>query len=249
MSDLKEQRTLKELLEQLDSLKTSLRGYDKEETCTYIQMIIGAAERERKKETAELVHGMETLQKEKDELAGEVRELQTRKEELEKEREEYLRQKSDMQEKYEELAEKLGKISENAIAREEELSGYHLRDQELKDREAALNRLEEQKKAEIEQLKEQFLKDAEAEKNLLMEKVLQKKEEIISEAYAEKQKITAQAAARAEDLERKVKTLKEQISYFRQLVMPILREDPAEEAGKDWDQAQNLREAYERIGI
>ena len=67
-----------------------------------------------------------------------------------------MEQQNTMQKKYEELAEKLSRISENAIERETELSAYHLREQQMKEREAALLKMESQKEAELEQIKKEF---------------------------------------------------------------------------------------------
>lgn len=90
MEESRVYKTAKELLEELDALKTSFRGYDKEAVCSYIQMLIRSMEWEKKKEIAELVRMTDTLQRdkdalrrEKDALAQEVRDCRIRIRELE----------------------------------------------------------------------------------------------------------------------------------------------------------------------
>ena len=250
MSDAKKNTTLKDLLDQLDGIKTTLRGYDKEETCTYIQLVIHTMEEERKKETADLINKIELLQKEKEELTNTVSELQKCKTDLETEKITCMEEKNLLQKKYEELAEKLGKISENAIAREEELSGYHRRDKEMKEKEEALKQLEARKETEWKNLQAQFLKEAEAEKNRLLSEVAGKKNEILQGAYAERDRIIAQAVKDAENLKNRADKIGRQLKNFKQLVLPLLNYDmETPDSDSKNDQASPLREAHDRAGI
>ena len=168
----------KTLMDQRDSMKTAFRGYVKEATCELLQTLIRSMETEKKEEHRVLLQKNQRLVKEKEALT--------------------------MQKKYEELAEKLSRISENAIERETELSAYHLREQQMKEREAALLKMESQKEAELEQIKKEFQEGLEAEKA----------------------EILAQAEEEAEGVNNRAEQLRRELQDFRQIINVILDFDP-----------------------
>ena len=142
----------KTLMDQLDSMKTAFRGYDKEATCELLQTLIRSMETEKKEEHRVLLQKNQRLVKEKEALTTQMAELLMKVDSLESENQRMMEQQNTMQKKYEELAEKLSRISENAIERETELSAYHLREQQMKEREAALLKMESQKEADKERV-------------------------------------------------------------------------------------------------
>lgn len=123
----------KTLMDQLDSMKTAFRGYDKEATCELLQTLIRSMETEKKEEHRVLLQKNQRLVKEKEALTTQMAELLMKVDSLESENQRMMEQQNTMQKKYEELAEKLSRISENAIERETELSAYHLREQQMKE--------------------------------------------------------------------------------------------------------------------
>ena len=181
----------KTLMDQLDSMKTAFRGYDKEATCELLQTLIRSMETEKKEEHRVL-------------LQTQMAELLMKVDSLESENQRMMEQQNTMQKKYEELAEKLSRISENAIERETELSAYHLREQQMKEREAALLKMESQKEAELEQIKKEFQEGLEAEKA----------------------EILAQAEEEAEGVNNRAEQLRRKLQDFRQIINVILDFDP-----------------------
>jgi len=189
----------KTLMDQLDSMKTAFRGYDKEATCELLQTLIRSMETEKKEEHRVLLQKNQRLVKEKEALTTQMAELLMKVDSLESENQRMMEQQNTMQKKYEELAEKLSRISENAIERETELSAYHLREQE-----AALLKMESQKEAELEQIKKEFQEGLEAEKA----------------------EILAQAEEEAEGVNNRAEQLRRKLQDFRQIINVILDFDP-----------------------
>lgn len=111
MEESRVYRTAKELLEELDALKISFRGYDKEAVCSYIQMVIRSMEWEKKKELAELIRMTDTLQRDKDTL-------QREKEALQREKAALAQEVRDCRTRIRELEEGFGNISEHTMLRE-----------------------------------------------------------------------------------------------------------------------------------
>ena len=105
----------KTLMDQLDSMKTAFRGYDKEATCELLQTLIRSMETEKKEEHRVLLQKNQRLVKEKEALTTQMAELLMKVDSLESENQRMMEQQNTMQKKYEELAEKLSRISENAI--------------------------------------------------------------------------------------------------------------------------------------
>lgn len=136
-----------------------------------------------------------------------------------------IEQQNTMQKKYEELAEKLSRISENAIERETELSAYHLREQQMKEREAALLKMESQKEAELEQIKKEFQEGLEAERA----------------------EILAQAEEEAEGVNNRAEQLRRELQGFRQIINVILDFDP--ENGVQTDPLESAGVPHDRTGI
>ena len=192
------------LMDQLDSMKTAFRGYDKEATCELLQTLIRSMETEKKEEHRVLLQKNQRLVKEKEALTTQMAELLMKVDSLESENQRMMEQQNTMQKKYEELAEKLSRISENAIERETELSAYHLREQQMKEREAALLKMESQKEAELEQIKKEFQEGLEAEKA----------------------EILAQAEEEAEGVNNRAEQLRRKLQDFRQIINVILDFDP-----------------------
>ena len=186
-------------MDQLDSMKTAFRGYDKEATCELLQTLIRSMETEKKEEHRVLLQKNQRLVKEKEALTTQMAELLMKVDSLESENQRMMEQQ-----KYEELAEKLSRISENAIERETELSAYHLREQQMKEREAALLKMESQKEAELEQIKKEFQEGLEAEKA----------------------EILAQAEEEAEGVNNRAEQLRRKLQDFRQIINVILDFDP-----------------------
>ena len=194
----------KTLMDQLDTMKTSLRGYDKEATCELLQKVIRAMEAEKKEENGVLLRKNQRLQSEKDALTKQMAELQAKVDSLESERQRMAEQQGAMQTRYEELAEKLGRISENAIDRDAELSGYHLRDQQMKDREAAIQNMEHKKAEELEQIKKEFTKKMNAEREAAL----------------------AKAQQEARDMDKRTQQLRSQLQDFKKIINSILDFQP-----------------------
>ena len=194
----------KTLMDQLDTMKTSLRGYDKEATCELLQKVIRAMEAEKKEENGVLLRKNQRLQSEKDALTKQMAELQAKVDSLESERQRMAEQQGAMQTRYEELAEKLGRISENAIDRDAELSGYHLRDQQMKDREAAIQNMEHKKAEELEQIKKEFTKKMNAEREAAL----------------------AKAQQEATDMDKRTQQLRGQLQDFKRIINSILDFEP-----------------------
>lgn len=194
----------KTLMDQLDTMKTSLRGYDKEATCELLQKVIRAMEAEKKEENGVLLRKNQRLQSEKDALTKQMAELQAKVDSLESERQRMTEQQGAMQTRYEELAEKLGRISENAIDRDAELSGYHLRDQQMKDREAAIQNMEHKKAEELEQIKKEFTKKMNAEREAAL----------------------AKAQQEARDMDKRTQQLRSQLQDFKKIINSILDFQP-----------------------
>ena len=144
---------------------------------------------------------------------------------LESENQRMMEQQNTMQKKYEELAEKLSRISENAIERETELSAYHLREQQMKEREAALLKMESQKEAELEQIKKEFQEGLEAERA----------------------EILAQAEEEAEGVNNRAEQLRRELQGFRQIINVILDFDP--ENGVQTDPLESAGVPHDRAGI
>ena len=187
----------KTLMDQLDSMKTAFRGYDKEATCELLQTLIRSMETEKKEEHRVLLQKNQRLVKEKEALTTQMAELLMKVDSLESENQRMMEQQNTMQKKYEELAEKLSRISENAIERETELSAYHLREQQMKEREAALLKMESQ-------IKKEFQEGLEAEKA----------------------EILAQAEEEAEGVNNRAEQLRRKLQDFRQIINVILDFDP-----------------------
>ena len=190
----------KTLMDQLDSMKTAFRGYDKEATCELLQTLIRSMETEKKEEHRVLLQKNQRLVKEKEALTTQMAELLMKVDSLESENQRMMEQQNTMQKKYEELAEKLSRISENAIERETELSAYHLREQQMKE----LLKMESQKEAELEQIKKEFQEGLEAEKA----------------------EILAQAEEKAEGVNNRAEQLRRELQDFRQIINVILDFDP-----------------------
>lgn len=215
----------KTLMDQLDTMKTSLRGYDKEATCELLQKVIRAMEAEKKEENGVLLRKNQRLQSEKDALTKQMAELQAKVDSLESERQRMTEQQGAMQTRYEELAEKLGRISENAIDRDAELSGYHLRDQQMKDREAAIQNMEHKKAEELEQIKKEFTKKMNAEREAAL----------------------AKAQQEARDMDKRTQQLRSQLQDFKKIINSILDFQP--EAPKQVARPGMAGEHHDRAGI
>lgn len=215
----------KTLMDQLDSMKTAFRGYDKEATCELLQTLIRSMETEKKEEHRVLLQKNQRLVKEKEALTTQMAELLMKVDSLESENQRMMEQQNTMQKKYEELAEKLSRISENAIERETELSAYHLREQQMKEREAALLKMESQKEAELEQIKKEFQEGLEAEKA----------------------EILAQAEEEAEGINNRAEQLRRELQGFRQIINVILDFDP--ENGVQTDPLESAGVPHDRAGI
>lgn len=215
----------KTLMDQLDTMKTSFRGYDKEATCELLQKVIRAMETEKKEEHSVLLRKNQKLQGEKEALATQMAELLAKVDSLESEKQRMAEQQSAMQARYEELAEKLGRISENAIDRDAELSGYHLREQQLKDREAAIRDMEHQKAEELEQIKKEFIKKLNAEREAVLGKAQQE----------------------AKDMDKRTRQLRSQLQNFKKIISSILDFEP--EAQKQAAHPGIAGEQHDRTGI
>ena len=215
----------KTLMDQLDTMKTSFRGYDKEATCELLQKVIRAMETEKKEENSALLRKNQKLQSEKEALTTQVAELLIRVDSLESEKQRMVEQQSAMQTKYEELAEKLSRISENAIDRDAELSGYHLRDQQMKDREAAIQNMEQQKAEELEQIKKEFIKKLNAEREAVLGKAQQE----------------------AKDMNKRTEQLRSQLQNFKKIINSILDFEP--EAQKQTTHPGIAGAQHDRAGI
>ena len=215
----------KTLMDQLDTMKTSLRGYDKEATCELLQKVIRTMEAEKKEENGVLLRKNQRLQSEKDALTKQMAELQAKVDSLESERQRMAEQQGAMQTRYEELAEKLGRISENAIDRDAELSGYHLRDQQMKDREAAIQNMEHKKAEELEQIKKEFTKKMNAEREAAL----------------------AKAQQEARDMDKRTQQLRSQLQDFKKIINSILDFPP--EAPKQVARPGMAGEHHDRAGI
>lgn len=218
----------KTLMDQLDMMKTSFRGYDREAVCELLQKVIRTMETEKKEENSILLQKNQKLQSEKEALTKQMAELLIKVDSLESEKQRMEEQQSAMQKKYEELAEKLSRISENAIDRETELSGYHLREQQMKDREAAIQKMEQQKAEELEQVKKEFLKKLNAERTAIL----------------------GRAEQEAEDVNKRTEQLRNQLQNFRQIINSILDFEP--ETQEQISQARNAGTAgaqHDRAGI
>lgn len=213
------------LMDKLDSMQTAFRGYDKEATCELLQTVIRSMETEKKEEHRVLLQKNQRLLNEKEALTKQMAELLMKVDYLDLENQRMLEQQNAMQNKYEELAEKLSRISENAIEREKELSAYHLREQQMKEREAGLLKMESQKEEELEQIKKEFKDSLEAERA----------------------EILAQAEQEAEVVNKRTEQLREQLQGFRQIINVILDFDP-----ENVEQAELLESAgvlHDRAGI
>ncbi len=215
----------KTLMDQLDTMKTSLRGYDKEATCELLQKVIRTMEAEKKEENGVLLRKNQRLQSEKDALTKQMAELQAKVDSLESERQRMTEQQGAMQTRYEELAEKLGRISENAIDRDAELSGYHLRDQQMKDREAAIQNMEHKKAEELEQIKKEFTKKMNAEREAAL----------------------AKAQQEATDMDKRTQQLRSQLQDFKKIINSILDFQP--EAPKQVARPGIVGEHHDRARI
>lgn len=216
------------LLDQLDALKTGLFGYSKEATCEFMQKLVTKLETQKKKENGVLLRRNETLQSDKAKLAKQLAEMKAKYDALEAERQRDKEQQTLLQSKYDELVEKLSTISENAIAREKELSGYHLREQQMKDREASLQKMEQEKAEELEKIKAEFL----------------------SKLGKERQAVLETTKTEADEVFKKAEQLKKELRSFRQKIEPLLDFEPAGNSQvvqmRTQDQASNLRKANDR---
>ena len=65
----------KTLMDQLDSMKTAFRGYDKEATCELLQTLIRSMETEKKEEHRVLLQKNQRLLNEKEALTTQMAEL------------------------------------------------------------------------------------------------------------------------------------------------------------------------------
>lgn len=218
----------KTLMDQLDTMKTSFRGYDREATCELLQKVIRAMETEKKEENSILLQKNQKLQNEKEALTKQMADLLIKVDSLESEKQRMEEQQSVMQNKYEELAEKLSRISENAIDRETELSGYHLREQQMKDREAAIQKMEQQKAAELDQLKKEFVRKLNAEREVIL----------------------GRAERESEEVNKRTEQLRSQLQNFKKIIDSILDFEPEKQ-----EENSHLRSAgtagvqHDRTGI
>lgn len=215
----------KTLMDQLDTMKTSFRGYDREATCELLQKVIRAMETEKKEEHSVLLLKNQKLQGEKEALATQLAELLAKVDSLESEKQRMAEQQSAMQARYGELAEKLGRISENAIDRDAELSGYHLREQQMKDREAAIRDMEHKKAEELEQIKKEFIRKLDAEREAVLGKAQQE----------------------AKDMDKRTRQLRGQLQNFKKIINSILDFEP--EAQKQAAHPKMAGEQHDRTGI
>ena len=213
------------LMDKLDSMQTAFRGYDKEATCELLQTVIRSMETEKKEEHRVLLQKNQRLLNEKEALTKQMAELLMKVDNLEQENQRMLEQQNAMQNKYEELVVKLSRISENAIEREKELSGYHLREQQMKEREAGLLKMESQKEEELEQIKKEFKYSLEAERT----------------------EILAQAEQESEVINKRTEQLREQLQGFRQTINEILDFDP--ENGEQIELLESAGVLHDRAGI
>ena len=92
----------KTLMDQLDSMKTAFRGYDKEATCELLQTLIRSMETEKKEEHRVLLQKNQRLVKEKEALTTQMAELLMKVDSLESENQRMMEQQNTMQKKYEE---------------------------------------------------------------------------------------------------------------------------------------------------
>ena len=157
----------KTLMDQLDSMKTAFRGYDKEATCELLQTLIRSMDTEKREEHRVLLQKNQRLVKEKEALTTQMAELLMKVDSLE---------------------------SEN----------QRMMEQQMKEREAALLKMESQKEAELEQIKKEFQEGLEAERA----------------------EILAQAEEEAEGVNNRAEQLRRKLQDFRQIINVILDFDP-----------------------
>ena len=178
----------KTLMDQLDSMKTAFRGYDKEATCELLQTLIRSMETEKKEEHRILLQKNQRLLNEKEALTKQMAGLLMKVDSLE---------------------------SEN----------QRMMEQQMKEREAALLKMESQKEAELEQIKKEFQEGLEAEKA----------------------EILAQAEEEAEGINNRAEQLRRELQGFRQIINVILDFDP--ENGVQTDPLESAGVPHDRAGI
>lgn len=178
----------KTLMDQLDSMKTAFRGYDKEATCELLQTLIRSMETEKKEEHRILLQKNQRLLNEKEALTKQMAGLLMKVDSLE---------------------------SEN----------QRMMEQQMKEREAALLKMESQKEAELEQIKKEFQEGLEAERA----------------------EILAQAEEEAEGVNNRAEQLRRELQGFRQIINVILDFDP--ENGVQTDPLESAGVPHDRAGI
>ena len=181
-----------------------------------MQVLLRAMEKEKKEENEQRFQQIQVLQStnrklmdrkaETEEALSAVRnELDKVKAELEKQRNE----KEDIQDKFNRFTETLREISENAIARDQELAEFHRREVEIEKREQELALQEEKKQQELEKARKEFLNQLELQKN-----------EILANAENQKKEILRTAQVEVEDIMNKGAFIKKEIKKLEDILRP-----------------------------
>ena len=213
----KTEYTTKELIDQIETIKTSPFGYNKEEVYSFVQTLLRAMENEKKKETEQRFQQIQVLQSDKRKLTAQkeqaeasLRETDRELEEAKAELEKLRKEKDEIQNKFNAFTETLKEISENAIARDQELADFHRREVEIGNREKELALQEEKKRQELEKARKEFLGQLEIQKN-----------EILANAENQRKEILRKAQTEAESILNKGVFVKKELVKLEEMLRPV----------------------------
>lgn len=171
----------KNIITDLEDLKTSFMGYDREAVLNYIQLLFDEKDREF------------------NELLGEKMSLVAENAGLKAEIETRDRIRRELVERAESMNESLEKISAYAREREEALEDYKLREKEIDEREVHAS---ERCKEIIKQTNEHadaILKEAEGEREKILARARKHAEELYAETEVKAQELLTQAREKAKE--------------------------------------------------
>ncbi len=219
----KNEYTTRELIDQMEEIKTAPFGYSKEEVYSFVQVLVRTMENERKRENAELFQQIQRLQAEKQILRNKRDDAESRYRESSGELEKLRAEKDEIQKRLDSFMESLKGISENAIARDQELADFHRRQTEMEEREKELSLLEEKQRQVIEKVKEATLSEMEVQKNEILAKTQNERNEILRRAQNEKYEILNEAQREAESLQEKSMLVKRELRKLEELLKPVFK--------------------------
>ena len=190
-----------DISQELENLKTSFRGYDKEAVLEFVRQLLLENEKEKKKENAALVEQNAKLQ----------RSLKASEEKL-----------SLMNEQYQELSKQMEQLTASLNQ-----GKGHSKEAE-KGLELILGKAEEiggfliKTKEDAEAERERLIADGEQQRNALIEAGEKEKERIVEAANRQSEFLLTESRQSYEDAVHRASQLRQELDAFREKILPLL---------------------------